>query len=328
LETPQWQRDLARSFTDPLQLLAYLNVRPESVADLDLEDSPFPFRVTRHFASLMRRGDPDDPLLAQVLPRRAERQSTPGFSSDPVGDLAAVVNPGLLQKYRGRALAIVTGACAVHCRYCFRRHFPYHGNTSMQHWHQVLDALRQRTDVNELILSGGDPLSLSDRRLQQIIEETENSRNIIRLRIHTRQPVVLPNRVSETLCRSLSDARLQAVIVLHINHPNEICADLHDAVDALRGAGCTLLNQAVLLKNVNDDADTLVELSESLFNAGILPYYLHLLDAVDGAAHFGVALPQAIELERSLRARLPGYLVPRLVREVEGATEKTPVSQL
>jgi EF-P beta-lysylation protein EpmB len=328
LETAQWQRDLAEAFSDPVALLAFLDIAPAALEGLDLGSQPFPLRVTRHFASLMGQGDPHDPLLLQVLPTLAEREKPPGYRRDPVGDLDAVLETGLLQKYSGRALAVVTGACAVHCRYCFRRHYPYPEQGSLRHWGDTLATLQHHPDIDELILSGGDPLSLSDQRLSRLIADVEKVPHISRLRIHTRQPVVLPNRVTDALCDRLRTSRLNPVVVLHVNHPNEICDALVNAVSRLRDAGCTLLNQAVLLKNINDKADTLINLSRELFAAGVLPYYLHLLDAVQGAAHFEVTTAEAVELERAMRSRLPGYLVPKLVREIAGETAKTPLSSM
>ncbi len=326
LESAQWQRDLAQAISDPRELLALLELSPDRVADVDLDGiGGFPLRVPRYFAGLMRRGDPHDPLLAQVLPTTAEHLAVDGFTRDPVGDLAALHDHGVLQKYRGRALTITTGACGVHCRYCFRRHFPYADQSSLKVWRQTLDTVRRLPDVDELILSGGDPLTLSDRRLAELIDEAEQLPQLRRLRIHTRLPVVLPNRVTPHLGELLAASRLQTVIVLHANHPHEVTAALAESVAALRATGTTMLNQSVLLKSVNDDADTLVTLSESLFAAGVLPYYLHLLDAVAGAAHFDTPAARARELLAAMQARLPGYLVPRLVRETEGAGSKTPV---
>ena len=326
LESAQWQRDLAAAISDPRELLATLGLSPDQVGGVDLgELDGFPLRVPRYFAALMRHGDPRDPLLAQVLPTTAEHLAAAGYTPDPVGDLSALRNHGVLQKYHGRALTVTTGACAVHCRYCFRRHFPYAHQSSLKHWHQTLETIRKLPDVDELILSGGDPLTLADRRLANLISEAEQIPRLRRLRIHTRLPVVLPNRVTPRLCDLLGQSRLQPVMVLHANHPHEVTDALARSIAALRAVGVTMLNQSVLLKSVNDDADTLVTLSETLFAAGALPYYLHLLDPVVGAAHFDVPTARARELLMALQARLPGYLVPRMVREVEGAASKTPI---
>lgn len=325
LEPAQWQRDLAEAIHDPRELLALLGITPDRVPDLD-PDSPFPLRVTRYFAGLMRPGDPNDPLLAQVLPRRLEKTEVAGFGTDPVGDLDALLGSGLLHKYEGRALAVTTGACAVHCRYCFRRHFPYAEQSLLRDWQASLDRLRGLDQVSELILSGGDPLTLADKRLGELTEDAQTISHLRRLRIHTRVPVVLPARVTSALCRLIDASRLQVVVVIHVNHPNEVSPELGGAMAALRDAGAILFNQAVLLKSVNDDADTLIRLSEALIAIGVVPYYLHLLDAVAGAAHFDVPVDQAIALMEALQARLPGYLVPRMVREVAGAQSKTPLA--
>lgn len=326
LESEQWQRDLADAVCDPLELLQLLQLVPEQVPQAMLSGADFALRVPRYYVGLMRRGDPCDPLLAQVLPSQREQQPVAGFVSDPVGDMAASRDHGILEKYQGRALMVTTGACAVHCRYCFRRHFPYAEHSVLRHWQGALHTLRDMPDTHELILSGGDPLSLSDNRLQQLLDEVQGIPHLRRLRIHTRVPVVLPSRVTVRLAGILARTRLHTAMVIHANHPSEISDELGHALRPLATAGVTLLNQAVLLKSVNDDADTLAALSESLFEIGVLPYYLHLLDAVAGAAHFDVPLEQAEQLHRALRVRLPGYLVPRMVREIPGEPYKTPLA--
>ena len=282
LQPTQWQRELADAINSPSELLTALDLLPRDLPDVDLaEPNPFPLRVPRYFAGLMRRGDAHDPLLAQVLPRRAEHLARDGFGRDPVGDLDALHDNAVLQKYGGRALAITTGACAVHCRYCFRRHFPYAEQTLIRQWQASLRTLRGLQDVHELILSGGDPLSLSDARLAHLLVEVGQVAQLTRLRIHTRLPVVLPSRVTADLCALLRETRLRVVIVIHVNHPNEITPQLGGALAQLQSAGCTLLNQSVLLKDINDDADTLMNLSESLFEVGVMPYYLHMLGQLE-----------------------------------------------
>ena len=328
LETAPWQQELASAIHEPRQLLRMLGIAPAQLRwELD-PDPGFALRVPHYFAGLMRPGDPNDPLLAQVLPTLRENEDIAGFEADPVGDLAATREKGLLTKYHGRALLITTGACAVHCRYCFRRHFPYSQQTALRHWNTSLDTVRRMPEVTELILSGGDPLTLSDQRLEALLTEAAGLPQLRRLRIHTRLPVVLPSRITARLVALLSGNRLRSVIVIHVNHPREVTAELRQALEPLVRAGIQLLNQAVLLKSVNDDADTLISLSESLFDAGVLPYYLHLLDPVAGAAHFQVSGEDARRLERALWARLPGYLVPRLVREIPGEAGKSPLWRL
>jgi EF-P beta-lysylation protein EpmB len=274
----------------------------------------------------MRRGDPTDPLLLQVLPLHAELQESAGFTADPVGDMASRIAPGVLHKYAGRALLIATGACAVHCRYCFRRHFPYGDeNASGGQWQDALTALRADRSIDEVILSGGDPLSLNDRRLRELTEQLATIAHLKRLRIHTRQPIVLPERVNAGLLGWLRSVNQQVVMVLHVNHAQEISPDVVKACADLQANGVRLFNQSVLLKGINDTTATLTQLSETLFAAGVQPYYLHLLDRVQGAAHFEVSEFKAQQLLRELTAALPGYLVPKLVREISGHASKTPV---
>ena len=296
LETDRWQREMAEAVRDPGELLALLGLDPQDLPPLQPPGGAFSMRVPRYFVGLMRPGDRNDPLLAQVLPLAVEQEIVPGYHGDPVGDLAAMTRHGMLQKYRGRALMVTTGACAVHCRYCFRRHFPYGERSALRQWRAALAAVRDQPGIGELILSGGDPLSLSDALLATLLDEAGRIPQLRRLRIHTRVPVVLPSRVTSRLARMLSESRLRVVMVIHANHPNEITPELDVAMQRLTTTGTKLLNQSVLLKSVNDSADTLVKLSESLFGIGVLPYYLHLLDAVQGAAHFDVPLKQAEQL--------------------------------
>ncbi|WP_078118892.1 EF-P beta-lysylation protein EpmB [Thiosocius teredinicola] len=328
LESAAWQRELAQAVTDPAELLRLIGLSPADRPDTQLLGNDFTLRVPRYFIELMRRGDPDDPLLLQVLPRVQETETSEGYVSDPVGDLDAAQQDGLLQKYARRALLVTTGACAVHCRYCFRRHFPYVDLTGRQQSQAAIDHLAQRPDIDEVILSGGDPLSLSDERFADIVSRLEGLAHVRRLRVHTRTPVVLPSRITAGLVGRLADSRLQTVIVLHINHPNEVSDTLAQALEPLRTAGIHLLNQSVLLKSINDDADTLAKLSDSLLGIGVMPYYLHLLDPVAGAAHFDVPLERAKSLLDALRERLPGYLVPRMVRELPGKPYKMPITRL
>lgn len=322
----RWQEVLADAVTDPAELLGILGLDRSDLPQMQMAARDFPLRVPRGFIARMERGNPRDPLLLQVLPAAEELLAALGFVTDPVGDLASRQTPGLLHKYHGRALLIATGACAVHCRYCFRRHFPYADESaSPRGWEEAIGHLAADPSITEVILSGGDPLSLSDRRLRQLTGALEAIPHIVRLRIHTRQPVVLPERVDDGLLEWLRGIRLQKVVVLHINHPREIDATVAQACRDLTASGATLLNQSVLLAGINDSSDTLADLSEALFAAGVLPYYLHLLDRVCGASHFEVAESLACGLIAALTSRLPGYLVPRLVREIPGMPSKTPV---
>jgi len=325
-----WQRELAASITDPRELIAALNLPAELLEPAQRAAQAFGLRVTRSFLARMRPGDVHDPLLRQVLPLGEELLEAPGFVSDPLEEAAARRAPQLLQKYAGRALLITTEACGVHCRYCFRREYPYSeaaqtAGAGGGRFRAALDAIAQDTGIEEVILSGGDPLSLGDARLAQLTDAITANRHVRRLRIHTRQPVVLPSRVDAGLLAWLRGIRVPVVVVLHVNHANEIDDEVRAACAAMRAAGATLLNQSVLLRGVNDDVGTLQELSCALFDAGVLPYYLHLPDRVKGTAHFDVEEARARTLLDALMGRLSGYLVPRLVREVPGAASKVPV---
>ena len=323
LESRTWQQELAEAITSPEELAAALGLDPRTVGSAHIASHPFRLRVPRSFVDRMRRGDLGDPLLRQVLPVAAELTEDSGYLADPVGEHAALRAPGLLQKYRGRALLITTATCAVHCRYCFRREFPYAQQSGdAPRWSEALAEIAADPSLEEIILSGGDPLSLSNARLESLTRALAAIPHVRRIRVHTRQPVVLPSRVDEGLLQWLRTCTLPVVVVLHINHPNELDTELAAACAKLRATGVTLLNQSVLLAGVNDDAEVLSELSLRLFDAGVLPYYLHVLDRVRGAAHFAVADERAQTLAGQLAARLPGYLVPRLVREVPGTPAK------
>ncbi len=324
-QPPLWQTLLAQAVTDPEELLRELDLPLELLPATLKASQAFRLRVPRGFVSRMRRGDRHDPLLKQVLPLGEELAEVAGYCSDPLQELAAMPVPGLLHKYQGRVLLTTTGACAVHCRYCFRRHYPYNEASAQRHQPQTLDYLRRHTEVSEVILSGGDPLTLSDSKLAQLTEALRQIPHVKRLRIHSRVPVVLPERVDAGLLGWLQATGLPAVLVIHSNHPHEIDAAVGAAMQRLRGVGVTLLNQSVLLRGVNDRADTLAALSERLLAADVLPYYLHQLDPVQGAAHFAVTDNTAKLLVNQLREMLPGYLVPRLVREEAGHGAKTPV---
>ncbi len=325
-QVPAWQRELARAVTDPEELLRLLELDPALSPAARAAAQSFPLRVPRGFVARMGKGDPNDPLLRQVLPLAVELEPAPGFISDPVGDQAALAAPGVLHKYHGRALLLVTGACAVHCRYCFRRDFPYaETHAGADQWRPALAYLAANADIREVILSGGDPLTLSDRRLGALLADLDRIPHLRRLRIHSRLPVVLPERVDDDLLSLITHIRLRPVLVIHANHPREIDESVGAALQRLAAAGVTLLNQSVLLRGVNDDAATLAELSEALFAAQVMPYYLHLLDRVCGAAHFEVKEAEASVIMKMLRRRLPGYLTPRPVREQPGRSAKTPV---
>lgn len=319
-----WQRELAMAVRDPAELLHLLALPPQPALDWH---SPFRLLVPHSYLARMRKGDWDDPLLRQVLPLRDERQAVPGFGHDPVGDTQAQQAAGVLHKYHGRVLLVTTGACAVHCRYCFRRHFPYAEATAAKgEWEAAIQYVRAHEEVREVILSGGDPLTLADARLSQLFSQLRDIPHVQRVRFHTRLPIVLPSRIDAGFLHLLAKLPLQKVMVIHANHANELAApDVAAALAALRAAGVMLFNQAVLLRGVNDSVTAQVDLAEALFAHGVLPYYLHLLDKVAGAAHFDVPDSEAQHLLAQVRERLPGFLVPKLVCEVAGAGAKLPV---
>ncbi len=323
-QAPLWQHELRKAFARPAELLEFLQLDPTLPA-LQLERlRDFPLRVPYGFAARMKKGDPTDPLFLQVWPQAREAEPVAGFSQDAVGDLHKLKPGGLIHKYEGRALVVATGACAVNCRYCFRRHFPYSdAMAARNHWQETLKQLASDPSIEEVILSGGDPLSLSDDKLSELVTALDTLPQLRRLRIHTRQPVVLPERVDEQLLGWIRGTRLQVAIVIHANHANELDELVATNLKQLRDSGAILLNQSVLLRGVNDTVEALESLSKRLFECGVLPYYLHLLDRVDGAAHFEVLHKEAVALMQALSSRLSGYLVPRLVREDAGAPSKT-----
>lgn len=318
-----WQEQLADLVTDLPELLATLQL---DAAQLDVSEAvlrDFPLRVPRPYLARMRRGDPRDPLLLQVLPQAAELVATPGYFADPLGEHAANRHSGLLHKYAGRVLLIATQSCAIHCRYCFRRHFPYADNRpGRAQWQDTFDYIAADASVTEVILSGGDPLAVSNTYLQWLLDNLLAIPHVQRLRIHTRLPLMLPARVDASLLQMLGKRRQQVVMVLHANHANEFDADVDAACARLRDEGVHLLNQSVLLRGVNDSVAALTDLSERLLAAGVLPYYVHMPDKVLGTAHFDVSDAEAHALLHALHARLPGYLVPRLVREESGKPGK------
>jgi EF-P beta-lysylation protein EpmB len=327
LSSPSWQRDLASAIRDPDVLIDTLGLPDELRAGARQAAALFPVMVTRSFLRRMRSGDPSDPLLLQVLPLGAEAQPVPGFSADALDEAQAHLAPGMLQKYAGRALLVATGACAVHCRYCFRREFPYGDEPRrLADWEPAFERLRQDASIREIILSGGDPLMLTDARLTEMIRRLDAIGHLDRLRIHTRLPIVLPPRVTRTLLNLLRSIRMTPIVVVHANHPAEVVDDCAAALRRLVYSGLTVLNQAVLLRGINDSVEALAGLSERLINLGVIPYYLHQLDRVSGTAHFEVPEERGIELVKALRSRLPGYAVPQYVREIPGQPHKVPLT--
>lgn len=324
-ESANWRNELRQAIRSAGELCDLLGLKTSAVMGRIDSTPEFPVLVPRSFAARMRRGDAADPLLLQVLARQREREDISGFAHDPLEE-RGIADAGIIQKYAGRALLIATGACPVHCRYCFRRHFPYSDQLATKdRWNAALDFLRKSDDVEEVILSGGDPLSLSTARLRELTSGLEEIESITTLRIHTRFPIALPARVTPSLLTALAETRLRTVVVVHCNHANELAAaDVHTALCALHASVDALLNQSVLLRDINDSVSALKELSKALLGSRVLPYYLHLLDRVSGSAHFEVPADEAIALVSALRNELPGYLVPTLVREEPGALSKTP----
>ncbi len=327
-ETPAWRRELAAAITDPATLIEALSLPPSLAPEALTAHRDFRLRAPRGFVARMEPGNPRDPLLLQILPQTLEAApSPPGYSPDPVGDLPASRAPGLIHKYAGRALLIASPACAVHCRYCFRRQYPYAESINHpSHWRKALAYLESTPAIEEVILSGGDPLMLTDDQLAPMIAALEAIPHLKTLRIHSRLPVVIPARIDNDQLRFLDDSRLRVVMVIHANHPAEIDAALQQALRQLARRDIALFNQSVLLKGVNDDASVLARLSRRLFDSRVQPYYLHLLDRVTGAAHFEVDEATARRIHTELSARLPGYLLPRLVRDIPDRPAKTTVT--
>ncbi|WP_372964360.1 EF-P beta-lysylation protein EpmB [Marinobacter sp.] len=326
-ENQNWQQILSHSVCQPEHLLARMGLPAQQwLKGAKSGHEHFPIRVPEPFIQRMEPGNPDDPLLRQVLPLADESIDQPGFIKDPLEEKTASQIPGLIRKYQTRALLMVTGQCAINCRYCFRRHFPYNDHKlSPEDRSQIITSLTASPEINEVILSGGDPLAVNDRLLAQWANMLESVPHLRRLRIHSRLPVVIPQRVCDEMLSWLNRSRLQKVIVVHVNHPAEIDQATRLAFKKLKDAGVTLLNQSVILKGVNDSSVTLSELSEVLFDAGVLPYYLHAFDPVAGAHHFNVSDAKAAEIVREMLEYLPGFLVPKLVREVPGQPSKTPI---
>ncbi|MWP63180.1 EF-P beta-lysylation protein EpmB [Gilliamella sp. Pas-s25] len=323
----EWVVDLANVVTDINVLYSYLGLDPDTIStSMQQAKKQFPLRVPRAFINRMKKGDSNDPLLLQVLCHDKELLKVDGYSHDPLQEQDNAI-PGLLHKYRNRALLITKTACAINCRYCFRRHFPYHDNQgNKKNLAIALEYIANHFELDEIILSGGDPLMAKDHEIAFLINALEKFPHIKRLRIHTRLAVVIPSRVTSELCRLFAESSLQIIVVTHINHSNEIDNAVAGAVELLKQSNVTVLNQSVLLKNINDNADTLAQLSNKLFDIGILPYYIHLLDKVQGAAHFLVDDESAKMIMKQLADQVSGYLVPKLAREVGGEKSKRVLS--
>lgn len=324
-----WQHELTQAVSSLDELLATLQLSRSDMAPYlsNLpKNHPFPLRVPKSFVRRMKPGDPNDPLLLQILPQAAEWEKIPGYSTDPLQEKSANPIPGLLHKYHGRVLLMITGACPIHCRYCFRRHFPYENNTFQPSaWTPAIDYIKSDPTISEVILSGGDPLLAKDALLTELTSALAQIPHLKTLRIHSRIPIVLPERITDDFIAAITQTRLRPVLVMHANHSQEIDHSIASATQKLKKAHITLLNQTVLLHKINDTADTLIDLSHRLFDIGILPYYIHLLDKIDGAAHFDVNRNHATQLQQTMLERLPGYLVPHFVFEDPDAKAKVRV---
>jgi L-lysine 2,3-aminomutase len=326
--TQDWQHQLRNVIGSRVELLRMLGLRLEDAGIANGACNDFALKVPRSFVQRMRPGDPHDPLLLQVLSTANEMIATPGYGRDPVGESGtAIPQRGIIHKYHGRVLLIVSSGCAVNCRYCFRRHFPYQENqNSRQQWREALQHINSDSSIEEVILSGGDPLVVTDEQLRELVDQIGAISHVKRLRIHSRLPVVIPERITGTLLDAITHTKLQTIMVIHCNHANEIDESVRAATAALRHRDITILNQAVLLAGINDSVEAQIALCQGLFAAGVLPYYLHLLDKVQGAAHFDVPENQARQLLRGMTVKLPGYMVPKLVREIAGADSKVGVA--
>ncbi|NMP31787.1 EF-P beta-lysylation protein EpmB [Thalassotalea sp. M1531] len=321
-----WQKELANVVTDPQQLLQMLSIDPQHYQKHFAARKLFPVRVPKPYISRIKSGDINDPLLKQVMPFAEEFHQMEGFVTDPLEEHDTVAE-GLLHKYKHRVLMIVKAGCAINCRYCFRRHFPYQDNSPNKvRWQEALNYIRQHGEINEVIFSGGDPLMANDQHLTWLVNEIEAIEHVKRLRIHTRLPIVIPSRITNQFVELLANSRLKCAIVFHINHSQEIDGHVSQAIEKLANKRIAMFNQSVLLKGVNDNAETLASLCENIFDIGIQPYYLHLLDKVQGAAHFEVDEQQAVSLVNELMTILPGFLMPKLVREIAGQPNKTPIN--
>jgi len=320
----KWQDTLSNLITDPKELLTLLELDEVMLASSIKAQLLFPLKVPRSYLKRIEKGNPNDPLLKQLLPHAFELNSHPDFNQDPLQEKKFNPVPGLLHKYESRVLITLTSACAIHCRYCFRRHFPYDDNNpGTSGWERMMEYIKTHPKINEVILSGGDPLAVSDHRLHEFTKQLASISSIKRLRIHSRIPIVMPERITDDFITWVESLKWPLVLVVHANHPNEINEDVKHALLPLKKRNVTLLNQSVLLHGVNDDAEVLVALSESLFSANIIPYYLHVLDKVDGAKHFEVPMTKAMDIYKKVMSTLPGFLVPKLVREEPGRKNKT-----
>lgn len=326
LQVKSWQEELQQLIKSPEALIKHLQLEDKWIEPAIKASAHFPLRATESYISKIKKGDPHDPLLRQILPIDAELHPVEGYTSDPLEEKQFIPLPGIVHKYQSRVLFIAATQCAINCRYCFRRHFPYNDHElNRQQWQSGLDYIQSSQSINEVILSGGDPFSLSDNQLLWLVEQISDIKHVEYLRVHTRYPIILPSRITPPLLKALTGTRLKTIVVVHCNHPQEIDKEVEMALKCLKNANVTLFNQSVLLKGINDSSQILATLSKALFQAGVQPYYIHLLDKVEGAAHFAVENYEAKNIYKELLTLLPGYLVPKLVKETAHEGSKTPV---
>ncbi len=319
-----WQKTLQECITDVDTLFQILELPASLKPGARTASQLFPLKVPRRYLSLIEKANPHDPLLRQILPLQEEHVSAKGFTADPLQELRYMDSPGMIQKYHGRLLLTLTGTCAVNCRYCFRRQFPYSdANPGNKHWQNSLSQIRANPELSEIIFSGGDPLLVNDKKLASLLNDLSAIKHVKRLRIHSRIPIFLPERITNRLINALTSTSLSIVLVIHSNHPKELDTHVANGLAMLKNSGITLLNQSVMLKGVNDQASVLIELSERLFEMGVLPYYLHLLDRVSGTTHFDLPMDRVRCIYQEMLAALPGYLIPKLARDAPGQRNKT-----
>ena len=320
-----WQQHLKLAIRDVDQLLELLEL-PANLACQKQANGPFPVFAPLPFVSRIERGNPNDPLLRQLLPTPDENLEVPGFVADPLHEAGVQLETGILHKYSNRALLVVNGTCGIHCRYCFRREYPYSGNSLTQDWTTAVERIAGNEAIEEVLLSGGDPLTWVDSKLGDLITALNDISHLKRIRIHSRMPIVIPQRVTDGLLDVLNSSNSPIVMVLHCNHANEIDAEVVEICRQLINHRIVLLNQAVLLRGINDSVDSQIHLSERLVEAGVVPYYLHQLDSVRGASHFRVPQNVGVQLIQEMRKRVSGYLVPKFVQEIPGEPHKTPLA--
>jgi len=292
----------------------------------NIKDYNFKVKIPEYFKNKIDFNNPIDPLLLQVIPSELEAIETPGFNYNPLEESKYNPVPGLLHKYKTRVLIMLTTNCSINCRYCFRRHFDYKSNNiALKEFDKIIDYIKQNKNINEVIYSGGDPLLASDKYINNITQKIAQIPHIKYIRIHTRIPIVDPKRITQEFCDIFIPEKInnkKTILVTHCNHPDELDEHIKSKMDLLNKNNFTLLNQSVLLKNINDNSEILVNLSYKLFNCGIMPYYIHMLDPVQNAAHFQVDVNIAIKLMKQIKAELPGFLVPKLMQEKPGGNSK------